>query len=190
VPDVVAIVPIRDFDGMSRLDPVLSAQRRRLLSRLLADRVVSATTSAGLTTMVVTASLDVWRWAIERSLAVSNDPQTGLSGAASAGVASTGEQPWLVIHADLPLVTPDTIAHVAAIAERSTVLVPSHDGGSNVIGGFGRFSFSYGPGSFHRHLAAYPEAVVAPSAALGVDIDSPTQLAAFPELLGQLEPSS
>lgn len=172
---------------MSRLDPVLSLRNRQQLSRLLADRVVSATMSAGLTTMVVTASTEVWKWAIEQDLAVGNDPQTGLSGAAAAGVMSTGEHPWLVIHADLPLVTPNAIAHVAAIAERSTVLVPSHDGGTNVIGGFGRFSFSYGPASFHRHLSAYSGAVVAPSAALSVDIDSPKQLEAFPELLEGLE---
>jgi len=169
---------------MSRLDPVLSLRNRQRLSRLLADRVVSATTSAGLTTMVVTASRDVWSWAIGLGLAVGNDPQAGLSGAAAAGVLSTGEHPWLVIHADLPLVTPGAIARVAAIAERSTVFVPSHDGGSNVIGGFGRFSFSYGPASFHRHLAAYPGSVVAPSAALSVDIDTPEQLPDLIEDLG------
>jgi 2-phospho-L-lactate guanylyltransferase len=183
VSSVVAIVPIRDFDGMSRLDPVLSLRNRRRLCRLLADRVVSATTSAGLTTIVVTASPDVWRWAIELGLAVGDDPQTGLSDAAAAGVTSSGEHPWLVIHADLPLVTAGAIAHVATISERSTVIVPSHDGGSNVIGGFGRFPFSYGPASFHRHLAAHPRAVIAPSMSLSVDIDTPSHLAAFPQLV-------
>ncbi|MCL1598805.1 MAG: NTP transferase domain-containing protein [Actinomycetia bacterium] len=183
---MVAIVPIRGFDGMSRLDGVLTRPQRQHLARLLADRVVSATTSAGLTTMVVTRSNDVWSWAITKGLAVGDDPGTGLSDAAASGVASAEGHPWLVIHADLPLVTSEAIDDVATIAERSTVLVPSSDGGSSVIGGFGRFPFSYGPGSFHRHLAAVPSAVVVPSPMLSVDIDTPAHPGAFPELMAEI----
>ncbi|VAV99074.1 hypothetical protein MNBD_ACTINO01-2234 [hydrothermal vent metagenome] len=186
MPSMVAIIPIRSFDGMTRLDSVLTGPQRQRLARLLADRVVSATTAAGLTTMVVTNSSDVWSWAFENGLAVVDDPGTGLSDAAASGVASTEGHPWLVIHADLPLVTPEAIADVAAIAERSTVLAPSSDGGSSAIGGFGRFPFSYGPGSFHRHLSAVPNAVVVPSPELSIDIDTPVHLSAFPELIAEI----
>lgn len=167
---------------MSRLKDVLTPSQRRHLVRLLAERVVSATTSAGLTTMVVTGSGDVWTWAIQRGLAIGDDPGTGLSDAAASGVASAEAHPWIVVHADLPLVTSEAIAEIAEIAERSTVLVPSHDGGSSVVGGFGRFPFAYGPGSFHRHLSAVPSAVVIPSPSLSIDIDTPAHLAWFPEI--------
>ena len=184
--EVVAIVPIRDFHGMKRLSSILSPAGRRQLSLLLAERVTLATTSAGLTTMVVTGSGEVWTWAISRGLAVSDDPGTGLSAAASSAVAGAEGHPWLIVHADLPLVTPEAIVEVARVAETSTVLVPSHDGGSSVVGGFGRFPFAYGPGSFHRHLSAVPDAIVTPSPSLSIDIDTPAHLAWFPEIIDLL----
>ncbi len=184
--DVVAIVPIRDFTGLTRLEPVLSPIDRERLARLLADRVADATTSAGLTTMVVTSAPEVWSWAITRSLAVVDDPGTGLSGAAASGVAAAEGHPWLVVHADLPLVTSGAISAAASVAEQSVLLVPSHDGGTTVVGGFGRFPFAYGPGSFHRHLRSRPDAVVAPSAELSVDLDTPVHLAALPNVVSAL----
>jgi len=180
--DVVAIVPIRDFQGMTRLAPVLSRRQRSSLARVLAERVVAATDDAGLRTLVVTASDDVWRWAVGRGLSVCDDPGSGLSAAAGAGVACSGDKPWIVIHADLPLVTAAAVAGVAQAAINSTVIVPSHDGGTTVICGYGRFPFSYGTGSFHRHLAAEPRAKVFVSPQLSVDIDTPEHLASLPAL--------
>ncbi len=181
--DVVAVVPIRDFSGMTRLAPILSPSQRRQLAVMLAGRVVDATLEAGLRTIVVTDSPDVWRWAVQRSVATCNDPGDGLSAAAAAGVASGGDKPWMVIHADLPLVQPSSIATVASEARTSTVIVPSQDGGTNVISGYGRFPFSYGAGSFHRHLAAVPHARVLVSRSLSIDIDTPEHLAAFADLV-------
>ncbi len=183
VPDVLAIVPIRDFTGMTRLAPTLDVDRRARLARLLADTVVSAITSAGLSPVVVTASQDVQGWSAKRGLTICDDPGTGLSGAAAAGVAYAADTPWIVIHADLPLVTASAVATIAQLALTSTVLVPSHDGGTNVIAGRGAFPFSYGVGSFHRHLAAAPDAQIVASPALSVDIDIPEHLAAFPDLV-------
>jgi len=179
---VIAVVPIRDFDGMTRLQPVLSPQERSSLARVLAEGVVAATTDAGLRTLVVTASDDVWRWAVGRGLSVCDDPGSGLSAAAAAGVACGGDKPWMVVHADLPLVTSSAIAGIAQAAISSTVIVPSSDGGTTVICGYGRFPFSYGKGSFHRHLAAAPRAKVFVSAQLSVDIDTPEHLDSFPAL--------
>ena len=182
--DVIAVVPIRDFHGMTRLAPVLSSQERSSLARVLAERVVAATADAGLRTLVVTASDDVWRWAVGRGLSVCDDPGSGLSAAAVAGVACGGDKPWIVIHADLPLVTSAAVAGVAQAAINSTIIVPSHDGGTTVICGYGRFPFSYGTGSFHRHLAAEPRAKVFVSPQLSVDIDTPEHLVSLPALTG------
>ncbi|MFV1999178.1 MAG: 2-phospho-L-lactate guanylyltransferase [Acidimicrobiia bacterium] len=182
VRDVVAVVPIRDFQGMTRLAPILSSRERSALAKTLAERVVRATAEAGLRTLIVTAADDVWRWAVGRGLSVCDDPGSGLSDAAATGVACGGDKPWMVVHADLPLVTSSAIAGVAEAAISSTVIVPSHDGGTTVICGYGRFHFSYGTGSFHRHLAANPRATVLVSRELSIDIDTPEHLASFPAL--------
>jgi 2-phospho-L-lactate/phosphoenolpyruvate guanylyltransferase len=181
--DVVAVVPIRGFHGMTRLAPVLSSQERSALARHLAELVVQATADAGLRTLVVTGSDDVWRWAVGRGLSVCDDPGSGLSAAAAAGVACGGDKPWMVVHADLPLVTSSAIAGAAEAAISSTVIVPSHDGGTTVICGYGRFHFSYGTGSFHRHLGANPRATVLVSRELSIDIDTPDHLVSFPALM-------
>lgn len=180
---MIAIIPIRDFAGMTRLEAVLSARKRSALARELAERVVGATKKAGLQTIVVTAHDDVWRWAVGRGLSVCDEPGLGLSAAAAAGVACGGDKPWMVVHADLPLITSDSISKLAREAMDDPVIVPSLDGGTTVICGWGRFPFSYGVGSFHRHLAAAPQARVHVSAQLSVDIDTPEHLAAFPDLM-------
>jgi 2-phospho-L-lactate guanylyltransferase (CobY/MobA/RfbA family) len=91
--------------------------------------------------------------------------------------------PWIMLHADLPLVTASSLLRVAEAASSAPVLVPSHDGGTNAIGAQGPFPFAYGTGSFHRHFAAVPNATIISTAELAIDIDSPAQLAAFPELI-------
>jgi len=80
--------------------------------------------------------------------------------------------PWLVIHADLPLVTSDAIAAVADASQSTTVLVPSYDGGTTVIASRGTFPFSYGVGSFQRHYASAPNATIIVSPELSIDIDT------------------
>ena len=91
-----------------------------------------------------------------------------------------------MVHGDLPLISPRAIAQVANALVSSPILVPSHDGGTSVVAGFGRFPFSYGIGSFRRHFAARPDALVMVSEELAIDIDTPLHLAAFPELVSQV----
>ncbi len=176
------ILPIRDFSGMTRLASVLTAEERRTLTRELCERALRAVHGADLRALVVSSSHDVLEWAGNRGLDSIPDPGRGLSQAAAASVAGLDGSPWVVLHADLPLVTPSVLRRVAEFARDRTVLVPSHDGGTNVIASQGAFPFAYGSGSFHRHFASAPNAVVMASAHLSIDIDSPTQLAAFPGL--------
>jgi 2-phospho-L-lactate guanylyltransferase (CobY/MobA/RfbA family) len=59
-----------------------------------------------------------------------------------------------------------------------SAIVPSYDGGTNVIGGHADdFPFSFGPGSFQRHLAKAPSAVVVTLPRLVLDLDTPRDLA-------------
>ncbi|MGI9585398.1 MAG: NTP transferase domain-containing protein [Acidimicrobiia bacterium] len=172
------IVPVRDFGGMTRLSDTLSEADRRQLTRDLAVRVVLSGLEADLRVVVVTANREVAAFMQEIDVGIHDDPERGLSAAAAAAAADIRNGPWVVAHADLPLVAPNALRQVAQIVATDTVLVPSLDGGTNVIGSRGAFPFSYGKGSFHRHLASFPSAVVLTDPRLAVDIDLPVHLQA------------
>jgi 2-phospho-L-lactate guanylyltransferase (CobY/MobA/RfbA family) len=136
-----------------------------------------------LTLVVVSSSIEVKRWAAETGCEAWPDPGHGLTAAATAAVKRVGTSPWILLHADLPRVSAASLIEVAAAASGATVLVPSHDGGTNVIASSGPFPFAYGLGSFHRHFAKAPDAIIISNAELSIDIDSPIHLAAFPCLV-------
>ena len=169
---------------MTRLAGVLDTQQRSDLARRLASRVLDAVSAAGLQTIVITSSDDVARWAQGNKAAVHEDPRAGLSEAVNSCVSAVRSAPWLVVHADLPLVTPRAIASVARASQSATVLAPSYDGGTTVIAGRGTFPFAYGIGSFRRHYASAPHATIIVSPELSVDIDTAHGLDLVPELLG------
>lgn len=179
MPRSAMVVPIRSFTGMTRLGGRLDADERAALTSTLAARVLRAGAEAGLEPWVVTSDRQVGTWAQDRSFPVVNDPGMGLDAAADAGVCAVGDGPWLVVHADLPLVDASALSRAASILDTGAVIVPSIDGGTTVIGGTGPFAFSYGPGSFHRHLARRPAAVVWIDPALMIDIDTIAHLDAL-----------
>jgi 2-phospho-L-lactate guanylyltransferase len=181
----VALVPIRSFKGMTRLTSVLDPQQRSNLAHRLASRVLDAVSATGLQTIVITSSDDVAIWAQRNTAAVHQDPGTGLSEAVGSCVSAIGSAPWLVVHADLPLITPQAIAAVARASQSATALAPSYDGGTTVIAGRGNFPFSYGIGSFQRHFASAPHATVIVSPELSVDIDTKLGLDLVPDLIGE-----
>lgn len=163
---------------MTRLEPWLSASKRTALARTLAGRVVRAGRSAGMDVRVVSRDPAVREWAVEQDATVVDDPGTGLNDAAAAGTA-TAAGPWIVTHADLPLVTPEALASLSSAASGGMALVPSLDGGTNAIAGHGSIGFRFGVGSFHRHLAEHPRAAVVSTPSLAVDIDTVTHLRAL-----------
>jgi len=179
----IVVLPVRNFRGMSRLSVELEERERSELLRTLCELAINASMSAGLETVVVTSSSDVEAWATQRSVQVVRDTRTGLSNAVSGTVEALDDAPWIVLLPDLPLVSADALMNVAHSVANGTVLVPSQDGGTNVIAGTGPFPFQYGPGSFHRHFASRPDAHVISRPELSIDIDSPAQLAAFPDLV-------
>ena len=131
---------------------------------------------------VVTGDPGVARWARSGGFLVIDETLgegSGLDRAAHAVVleAARRQRPWAVIHADLPLVTPGALVAVFSRATASPVLVPSYNGGTNVIAGHGAgFEFAYGDGSLQRHLALNPRAVVMPDARLALDLDTENDL--------------
>jgi 2-phospho-L-lactate guanylyltransferase len=180
---ILAALPIKPFGvAKQRLSPRLDAATRSRVGKAIAERTAAAAIDAGALVAIVTADSGVRRWARTRgylTIAEPESPRSGLDGAAEAVVldATRRQRPWAVIHADLPLVTPAALRAVFAAAERGTVLVPSYDGGTNVVAGRGSsFRFAYGEASFHRHLAMNPDAKVLTNPQLALDLDTTDDL--------------
>ena len=152
--------------------------------RRLAERTAGAARDAGAAVAVVAGDEEVRTWAYERGFAVVDEPDpAGLNAAASAGIAAA-PGPWMVIHADLPAISSDDIGLALKwVANGGRLLAPSHDGGTSVVGATGAsFAFSYGVGSFRRHLAAAPDARVLTRPGLALDLDHAEDLARLQSL--------
>jgi 2-phospho-L-lactate guanylyltransferase (CobY/MobA/RfbA family) len=153
----------------------LSEAARSTLGRALAERTADLAVDAGLIPILVAGDADVADWAVLAGLPSIPDPGEGLDRAAGEGVgwAEAASSPWIVLHADLPLLTHHELESLEAVREdRGWVLAPSADGGTSAVGGSGPAAFSYGPGSFHRHLARFPGAGIVARVGLLHDVDS------------------
>ncbi len=175
------LIPVKDFRrAKGRLAGALSAAERSALARTMASAVVRA--AAPLPTFVVCDDDDVAAWAASAGAAVLWRPGLGLNGAVSDGVAalaSSGFDRVLVAHSDLPLAS--QLSGLAPLP--GVTLVPDRrDDGTNVVCVPTRsaFAFSYGPGSFRRHLAQARTLGVAVRVVrdprLGWDVDVPDDL--------------
>lgn len=177
---MLAVVPLRSFDtAKTRLDPAVGPDARRRIAAAVAERVVAACRQSGWEVVVVSGAADVTEWCKAHGLTRIGDPGTGLDAAAAAGVSTT-TGPWLVAHGDLPLITADDLGGIGDCAAAGiTVLAPSRDGGTNLIAASGRFRFTYGPGSFVRHLGRSPAPrQIVIRTGLAVELDTSADLAA------------
>ncbi len=181
-----AVIPLKRFDiAKERLAPALSQQQRSSLAKATADRVTRACIQAGFDIAIVAGGEAVAEWAGRYSAMVIPDPTRGLNLACEAGIAASAD-PWIVVHGDLPLLDAATMRRVgSSLAQGQSVIAPSRDGGTNLLGSSDRIRLSYGPGSFHRHIAALqgPLKVLTDIETI-VELDTPADLsvaAAIPE---------
>lgn len=173
-------MPVRSFrHAKQRLSRVLDQERRRRLAEHLTGRSIEVVRSAGLEPIVVSSADDVAAAAQRWSVEVLPEPAGGgLDTAAGAAAAHAGHRAWLILHADLPLLTAEDLTPLLAAVGAGWVIAPSHDGGTTALGGRGEFHFSYGVASFHRHLRAAPTARVVSTAGLLLDVDDHRDLEA------------
>jgi 2-phospho-L-lactate guanylyltransferase len=175
------LVPVKSFtEAKVRLAPALDNPARAALARQMAAIVVAA--AAPLPVAVVCDDESVSEWASSVGAEVFWRPERGLNGAVADGVSRFGERGFdrvIVAHADLPLA--DDLTWVADL-DGVTLVPDRRDDGTNVICVPTRvgFEFSYGPGSFQRHLAeaqrlGLPHRVVR-EPRLGWDVDVPGDL--------------
>lgn len=169
----------------SRLAPVLSSGTRRLLSLEMAARVLGAIAEAGARPLVLAADRPVEEWAGERGWEAILDREPSLNAAAAGAVevARRRRVAWMVVHADLPLVSvADVRAALTTVESGGWVLAPSSDGGTSLIGGPGAAAveFAYGEASFHRHLSRLRDRSprILYRLGLALDLDRPSDLRA------------
>lgn len=179
---VLAAVPIKRFYvAKRRLSPLLDRTARSRLGQDLALHTMHAAAQAGAEVVALAADREVAAWATEHGWEAMIDRDGGLDAAAASASARAAAQGrgWLVIHADLPLLAPSDVTVALEALERDAwPIAPSDDGGTSLIGGREELRFSYGPGSFHRHLARLPRPRVIIRRALALDLDGPSDYAA------------
>ncbi len=177
---IVAILPIKPFRlGKGRLADSLSVDTRVALGAAFALHTADLAAASGMIPLIVAGDQEVAEWALIRGIPTVEDPGVDLSAAAAAGVdwAIAAGSLWLVLHSDLPLLDVGELAVLQqALEQFGAAIAPSSDSGTSALGGSEPFRFTYGPGSFHRHLARMPQAVVVARTGLLHDVDSPADL--------------
>ena len=177
--DPVVALPIRSFrNAYRRLSVAYDLPARALLARSLASRMAATVREAGVSALVVSSAPEVREWAVSRGLETLEDPPGGgLNAAAAEAVEFANGRPWLILHSDLPCLTPAEVQEaLKLVGVNRHVIAFSYDGGTSALGGTGPFPFAYGVGSFHRHLHAGRLPTVLTSLGFALDIDRPDDL--------------
>jgi len=173
----VGIIPVKSFRfGNQRLASTLGENQRIDLGRALAGHVGETAERAGLLPLFVTGDGEVLEWAVSIGFPSVPDPGAGLDAAATVGVewAAAAGSRWIVLHSDLPLLEADELR---GLEESGPVAIaPSSDGGTSAIAADGPIRFSFGRGSFHRHLSRLVGAKVVATTGLLHDVDTAADL--------------
>ena len=174
-------IPVKPFGvAKQRLHPLLDSSTRSRLGREVAVRTARAVSKAGAEVVIVTGDDGVRHWAAGHGFdAVSEIPGAGLDGAGAAlrDHALSADRPWVVLHADLPLIaTSDVEELLGRLDEAGSVIAPSHDGGTSALGSGRHVEFHYGPGSYRRHLSQIPQSAIVIRTGFAFDLDTVTDL--------------
>ena len=198
---IVAGVPVKSFSvAKKRLAAAIAPEARIALSQEMTRRTCALLAEAGARPLVLAADTEVARWAKALAHEVVLDEDSDLNQATAAVLTVAAGQPWLLLHADLPLLDSEVLATLlAAVDDGQSVIAPSRDGGTPAIGAsVTTFDFSYGPSSFHRHLRllAHSSPTVLVDPRLAIDLDEPSDLQVvrrrvpwFASILESLDPS-
>lgn len=187
-----AIVPVKPLRrGKSRLSTVLSQDERTALNQnLLVNSLKTLSSVEEIDTILVVsrdpAALTIAREYGARTVLEDGSPELNTALKRAAMVAKTYlANEVMVIPADLPLLKKSDLEFILKHSGKppEIIIAPDrrHDGTNALfINPAGLIQFSYGPGSFERHLAlagkvnARVEVVEMPS--LGLDLDLPEDL--------------
>lgn len=182
-PRVGVLVPVKSFAlAKQRLTDHLDGERRNLLARWCAQRVIKA--GHPFEVFVVCDSDDVEHWAAELGVATIRSNNHGLNPSieyATQVLATRGFDLALVVHGDLPLAS--SFGHLVADGWLTIVPDVRYDGTNAMViptALTGRFAFQYGRGSFRRHVVEavshWPSVRVVRDELLARDLDTPDDL--------------
>jgi len=197
-----AIVPVKPLQrGKSRLSEVLTQDERADLNRrLLAHTLETLTAIPDIEHILVIsrdqAALALARECGARTVQEHGSPRLNMALARATIIAKTyATRGVLILPADLPLITPEDIQTLLALAVDPPVVVVAPDRrrqGTNalLVCPAGLIEYEFGPSSFHRHCerarlaGAHLEICELPSLAL--DMDLPEDLELVSETLEKL----
>jgi 2-phospho-L-lactate guanylyltransferase len=188
--ETVAVLPIKTFArAKHRLAEAVESDDRRELAEAMAGDVFEALGAVpGLSGVIaVTAEPRAAAIADEAGAEVVHDPaETGQSAAALLGIAAAlrrGANRALLVPGDCPALDPGELTALLAFTDAVVIVADRHGAGTNalLLSPPDAIVPSFGPGSFARH-AARGRAVgvaVAEVPSLGLDVDTPGDLAAL-----------
>jgi 2-phospho-L-lactate guanylyltransferase len=197
----IAILPLKTLDqAKQRLAAEMDASpRRALVEAMFSDTLIALRRATSIDrTLVVTADHGAQRIAAGYGAEVIEDDDQGHSAAAMRGIARALElraQRALLVPGDCPLLDPSEIDGLVGrrASSPSVLIVPDRHGtGTNalLITPPGVFEPSFGEGSHDRHRElARAAGVVAETVAvptLGLDLDTPEDMAAIEARLGEV----
>jgi 2-phospho-L-lactate guanylyltransferase len=189
----IILIPVKSFAlAKARLAEILDADTREQLAICLAEIVCLE--SGGLPVCIVCEDDDVASWAASKNLMISRNPGVGLNQSlqlAANWAASTGYSRISLVHSDLPFAK--SIGQACKdLSENQALLIPdSKLDGTNFLSipacalrpdpskkpGRTGFVFSYGAGSFTRHMEQanqlYLSPLVRKESDLAFDLDTP-----------------
>ncbi len=175
----VAVIPVKSFSaGKQRLATAISPSARSSLGKAMVAHVSDVVVTAGLIPVLVTADAEVAMWATGKGIPSIPDPGEGLDAAAMAGArwAATSNSSWMILHADLPLLSVADIHRFMTVSTGGEAIAPSSDGGTSAIMSPRQLDFAFGPGSFSKHLARMAAPTVVALTGFLHDLDSPIDL--------------
>jgi 2-phospho-L-lactate guanylyltransferase len=176
-PGWTAIVPFKPRgERKTRLQSSLPPAARETLAETLFRTVIAAlaaTPAIAEIVLLATAAPPGWQHAWAPDLG------QGLNTELSRTRLTRNIRRLIVIHADLPFVTPADIASLAAEDTQASIAPDRHGAGTNALALRDnlRFEFAFGPASFQRHLAAAPPGIrIVNRPGLSFDIDTTADL--------------
>ena len=186
MPSLTVLIPVNRLDrAKGRLAALLEPEERAELVRRSLATVLEAVVEAGLEAVVLTSDEGVRAGLPSGVRSLEEEPDLrGLSAQLESAARRLGVGELLILHADLPLATPEALRDLVAQAPTapSATLVRPDDGGTNamLLRPPGRFALAYGKGSGDLHEAAAQEAGLevrrADVPALSLDLDTPTDV--------------
>ena len=195
VTDVHAVVPVKNLgDVKQRLAGILGQPQRTALFRAMLEDVLEALSGASSLAGIALVTRDeeaialAERYGAECLIEPENRGHTAAVEFAARALADRGAGALLQVPGDIPRVTSEEIESVmAAHAPAPAVTIaPSRDfRGSNAVlcSPPDVFPFRFGDDSFYPHLAAARAIAIEPTViarpGIGLDLDTPDDLAAF-----------